>query len=125
MSSLAVRERGAVVFLGVVVLLFAPTTDGLSAGSHRETRVTLGARILAPAGPDAIEGASPKLAAREFQTERQRSRPEWIPVAVASAAATLLLLSASFTRGLPAGRALSSVAFRSLVPRGPPGFEAV
>lgn len=124
MSSWAAGKRWAVVFLGVLTLLFAPATDGLSAGSNREARVTLGARILAPAGPDAIEGASPKLAARDLQIERQRSRPESIPLAVGFAAATLLLLWASFARGLPAGRALSPVAFRSLVPRGPPGFEA-
>lgn len=125
MSSLAARERWAVVFLGVLALLFAPATDGLSAGSNREARVTLGARILVPAGPDAIEGVSPKLAARDFKVERQRPRAGSIPLAVGSAAATLLLLWASFARGLPAGRALSPVAFRSLVPRGPPGFEAI
>jgi hypothetical protein len=112
------------VFLGVFALLFAPATDELSGGSEREARERLGARILAPTGLEAIEGVSPKLATRYFQTAGQQSRPESIPFAVAPAAAVLLLLWASFAGGFPSGKALRLFAFRSLAPRGPPGFEA-
>lgn len=125
MSSWAAEQRWAVVFLGVFALLFAPATDELSGGSNREARELLGARVLAPTGSEAIEGVSPKLATRQFQIERQRSRPESILLAVAPAAAVLLLLWASFAGGLPSGKALGLFAFRSLAPRGPPGFEAV
>jgi hypothetical protein len=124
-SSSAARLRWAVVFLGVFALLFAPATDGLSGGLNREAREALGARILAPTASEAIEGVSPKLANVGFQITNQRSRPDSIPLAVAQAATALLLLWTSLAWGFPSGRALRLVAFRSLAPRGPPGFEAV
>lgn len=113
------------MFLGVLTLLVAPATDELSVGSSPEAREALGARILAPTGFEALEGTSSKLANVGFQIARQRSRPESIPLAVAPAATALLILWAFFARGFPSGRALRLVAFRSLAPRGPPGFEAV
>ena len=124
-SSWAARERWAVVLLGVFALLFAPATDGLSGGSNREAREALGARILAPTGSEAIEGMNSKLANVGFQLAKQRSRPDPIPLAVAPAATALLLLWTFFAGGFPSGRALRLFAFRSLAPRGPPGFEAV
>jgi hypothetical protein len=121
----ATRQRWAVVFLGVFALLFAPATEELSGGSNREAPQPVEARILSPTGSEAIEGVSPKLATRHLQIARQRSRPESIPLAVAAAAAVLLLLWASFAGGFPSGKALRLFGFRSLAPRGPPGFEAV
>jgi hypothetical protein len=113
------------VFLGVFALLFAPATDELSGGSSREGREALGARILAPTGSEAIEGMSSKLANVGFQIAKRTSRPDTIPLAVAPAATALLLLWSFFAGGFPSGTALRLVAFRSLAPRGPPGFDAV
>ena len=124
-SSWAARKRCAVVFLGVFALLFAPATYELSGGSNREAREALGARILAPTGSEAIEGMGSKLADVGFQLAKQRSRPDPIPLAVAPAATALLLLWSFFAGDFPSGRALRLSAFRSLAPRGPPGFEAV
>ncbi len=125
MSSWAAVKWRAVVFLGAFVLLFAPATGELSGGSNREARVPLQARILSPTGSEAIEGVSLKLTTRHSQIARQRSRSESIPVAVAPAAAILLSLWASFSGGFLSAKALSLFAFRTLAPRGPPGFSAV
>ena len=124
-SSWAARHRWAVVFLGVFALVFAPGTDEWSGGSNREAREALGARILAPSGSEAIESMSSKLANVGLQIAKQRSRPDSIPLGVAPAATALLLLWTSLAWGFPSGTSLRLLAFRSLAPRGPPGFEAV
>lgn len=117
--------RWVAVSLGVFALLFAPATDESSGGSSPQTREALGARILAPTGSEAFEGTGSKLANVRFQIAKQRFRPDSVPLAVAPAATALLLLWTSLVWGFPSGTALRLVAFRSLAPRGPPGFEAV
>ena len=113
------------MFLGVFALLFAPAPDESSGGSGLQTREDLGARILAPTGSEAFEGRASKLANVRFQIAKQTFRPDSVPHAVALAAMALLLLWASLAWSFPSGTALRLVAFRSLAPRGPPGFEAV
>lgn len=118
--------RWAVVFLAVSAVLFAPATYERPEGSTQAPPPPIEARILAPTVREGIVAALPKLSTRHLQTGDHRSRPESVAFAIASAAAAVLLIGASFAAGFPSRRSGPSlIFFRNPVPRGPPGLQAV
>jgi len=112
-----------VASLAVLALLFSPVPDEWSIGSNRGPREPVDPRILAPTVREGIVAVRPKLTAR--QTTDQQSRPGFVLLAVASAAAAVLLVWVSVAPRLPSGGGPRLLAFRGLVPRGPPVLQAV
>jgi hypothetical protein len=111
--------------VAVVALLFAPATDEGPAVSNPEAGQPDDPRILAPTVRDAFVGMRPKLATPTREGTDHSSLAELSPLAVASAAAMVLPVWASFAVGLRSGKGSSVTFLRGLVPRGPPELQTI
>jgi hypothetical protein len=124
-SPVRLGSRWAVSSVAVVALLFAPATDEGPAASNPQTGQPDDPRILAPTVGDAFVGMRPKLATPTRGGTDHGSLAEASPLAVASAAAVILLIWASFAVGLRSGKGSTLTFLRGLVPRGPPGVQTI
>jgi hypothetical protein len=122
-STVRLGSRWAVSSVAVVALLFAPATGEGPAVSNPHAGQPDDPRILAPTVRDAFVGMRPKLATPTHGATDHGSLAEPSPLAVASAAAVILLIWASFAVGLRSGTGSTLAFLRGLVPRGPPGLQ--
>jgi hypothetical protein len=114
-----------VACLAVLAVVFAPTTGEGPEGSPAYAREPIETRTLAPTVREATVAVSPKMGARRLRVDLQRSLRESVPPAATSIATVLLLLWASFAAGNLVGSRSRLIPLRNVVPRGPPGLQAI